>query len=167
MSLAGSLVLALVIVLMALSSLASFLPYIPGPVLVWGIGLVYAAFTSMERVTFLALIAMTGFMAVGSTADFWMQLLGVRMQGGSCLATIGSIVGGIIATFVIPIPVIGTLIGMVAGALAFEFMRKGEVDPAVAAGKNALQVYLLSAITEFTTSILILLVFVLSIWYTA
>lgn len=165
MSLAGTLVLTLVIVAMALSSLASFVPYIPGPVLVWGIGAAYAAFTGLERVTFLALIAMTGLMMIGSTADFWMQLAGMRMKGGSCLATLGSLIGGALATFLIPI--LGTLIGMIGGALAIEFLHKGELDPALDAGKNALQVYLLSAITEFGSSLLILAIFLLSIWYTA
>lgn len=167
LSLAGSVVLALVIIAMMLSTLASFVPFIPGPVLVWGIGAVYAAFTGLDRVTFWALLAMTGIMAIGSTADFWMQLLGVHMEGGSCLATLGSIVGGTVTTFIIPIPIIGTVIGMVLGALAFEFMRQRELDPALKAGKNALNVYLLSVAVEFTASILILLFFLLSIWYTA
>ena len=41
------------------------------------------------------------------TSDFWLTPLGIKMQGGSCLSSIGGFVGGAIGTFAIPIPVIG------------------------------------------------------------
>ncbi len=167
MGLAESTILILVIVAMSLSTLLAFVPFIPGPVVVWGLGCAYAAFTGLERVTFLAVFAMTAIMVVGSTADFWMQVIGLKMRGGSCLASLGSITGGFLATFLIPIPICGTVIGMVLGALAFEMLRHRELDPAIRAGQNALNVYLLSAFTEFSAGLLILVIFLLSLWYTA
>lgn len=164
MGLGETTLFVLALVAMFLCSLASFLPYIPGPVLVWSVGALYIAFTGIDLTTFAGLVVMSGLMVVGATADFWMQFFGLRLQGGSCLATVGSMVGGVLATFLIPIPIIGTIIGIVAGAWAFELLRSQEMDPALLAGKAAFQVYLLSAVTEFISSLLILGVFAVAVW---
>ncbi len=166
MAIAETILILIAIVMMGVGLLLTLVPFLPGPMIVWGIGFVFALIDGFERVTLLALAAMTLLMILGSTADLWMQAFGVNMKGGSCLATLGSILGGIVGTFLIPIPILGTVAGMVIGALLFEFMRQGELDPALQAGQNAFKVYLLSTLAELGASFGILVVFILSVWIT-
>jgi uncharacterized protein len=154
------------LILMIIGLLLTLVPFVPGPILLWGVGMVTAILTGFDRVPLLAVLAMTGLMLVGSTAEIWMQFFGLRMEGSSCVSTLGGMIGGIVGTFMIPIPLVGTVIGMVLGALAFEFMRQGELELAIRAGQNAFQLYLLSVAAEFTASVGIFFVFALSVWVT-
>ena len=151
------------VVLMIAAVVASLLPVVPGPALVWAIGLVYAVLTGFAHVTWLSISLMTILMILGSTTGWWTQILGMRADGGSCLSILGALVGGLIGTFAIPIPLLGTVIGLVLGALLFEFARVGEFRQAMQSGGVALRGYLLSVLVEGGISILILAVFVISL----
>jgi uncharacterized protein YqgC (DUF456 family) len=82
------------------------------------------------------------------------------------MASLGSLIGGLVGTFVLPIPLIGTVAGMVIGALLFEFMRVGEMQQATRAGRIAFKTYLLGIVTEFASSVAIVLIFAASVWLT-
>jgi uncharacterized protein YqgC (DUF456 family) len=129
------------------------------------VGLVVAISEGFERITVLAVILMTIFMILGSTTDLWLRALGMRSRGGSCWGTLGSLVGGLLGTMVMPI--VGTLIGAVIGALVVEFMRLGEINQAMEAGKSVIEMFILGMIVEFSLSVMIIGVFVVSIWMTA
>lgn len=161
-----SVMIAVALVLMGISVFVSIIPFVPGPLLVWAIGLVFAILNDFERVTYLAFGVMTVIMIAGATSDYWMQALGFKMKGGSCLTTLGSIGGGIVGTFVIPVPLFGTVIGMVLGALGVELMRAGDWRRAVAAGRTSFELYLIGVAFEITASLAIAAVFVISIWLT-
>jgi uncharacterized protein YqgC (DUF456 family) len=152
------------LVLMLISLAISFVPFVPGTILVWGIGLAHAILTGFEPVTVLAVAVMTLLMIAGSTSDIWMQFFGVRTGGGSCLSAAGSIVGGIAGTFLIPIPILGTVIGTVAGAALTEFIRRGQLDIALEAGSTAFRLYVWGVVVEFTASLAIVIVFIVSVW---
>jgi uncharacterized protein YqgC (DUF456 family) len=154
------------LVLMVISLFLSLIPLIPGPLLVWGIGTLFAFLNEFERVTYLAVGLMTLLMVLGSTAEFWLPVFGLKTQGGSCLTSLGSLGGGIIGTFLIPIPILGTAIGAVVGALLVEMLRVGELRGALSAGKRAFELYLLSMVVEFAASGAILVVFIVSLWVT-
>ncbi|MBN1287420.1 MAG: DUF456 domain-containing protein [Anaerolineae bacterium] len=157
---AESVLIVVAIVLMLVVIFLSILPVIPGPALVWAIGVVFAALTGFERVTWLSVLLMTLFMALGSTADWWLPALGMKTQGGSCLAIVGSLIGGLIGTFAIPVPIIGTLVGAVLGAFVFELARLREFRAALDAGGAALVAYVVSMAAEIVFSALIFFVFV-------
>ena len=89
----------------------------------------YAALTGFTHVTWLSVGLMTVLMILGSTTGWWTQILGMHAEGGSCLSILGSLVGGLIGTFAIPVPFLGTIIGLVLGALLFEFARVGGIPP--------------------------------------
>jgi hypothetical protein len=153
----------LAIGLMVLVMFLSIIPFLPGPALVWTIGMIYAALTSFTQITPVGAAIMTVLMVVGATTEFWLPFFGVSSHGMSCLGAVGSIIGGIIGTFVIPLPLLGTLLGSIAGALLFEFARLGQWRQALTSGRVALQLYLLSIIIEFGLSLLILIVFVIAL----
>ncbi|NLX11709.1 MAG: DUF456 domain-containing protein [Chloroflexi bacterium] len=166
MELAESALIVIALVLMGLSLLLSVIPLLPGPVLMWAIALGFAFLTDFERTPLLVIALMTLLMVAGATSDIWMQAMGVKTQGGSCLTTLGSLAGAVVGSFVIPIPLLGTVIGLVVGALLVEFMRLGQIREAMTAGRVALKLYLLSTVVEFATSAAIMVLFVISLWAT-
>lgn len=133
---------------MLISVVLSFIPIMPGPALVWAIAIVFGFFTEFTRLTPLAAIMLTLIMIVASTSDVWLPLFGMRASGVSCQSTIGGFIGGLIGTFAIPIPILGTLVGMVLGALAVEFIHLRDVKRAYSAGRAALNAYLLSYVVQ-------------------
>jgi uncharacterized protein len=150
-------------ILMVLALVLSFLPIMPGPVLVWAVAVIFAALEGFERMTPLAVLVVTLIMIVGSVSDFWLPFFGVRTSGVSCQSTIGAFVGGLIGTFFIPIPVVGTLIGSVGGALLVELLRLRELRQAMRAGKHAFKMYVLSYVIQLVTSIAIFVVYFISV----
>jgi len=66
--------------------------------------------TGWERFTPAAAWFSTAIMLIAMTNDFWLPLFGVKGGGMSGQAALGSFVGGVIGTFAIPIPLIGSLI---------------------------------------------------------
>ncbi|MBN1202596.1 MAG: DUF456 domain-containing protein [Anaerolineae bacterium] len=166
MDMAESVLIVIAFALMIVGLGLTVIPFVPGPLLVWAVGLVFAILNGFERVPYISLAVMTLIMLAGSTTEFWTPLLGLRTEGSSCMATLGSLIGGLAGTFMIPIPIIGTVAGMVIGALLFEFLRQGELQGAARAGGTALKLYLLGVVFEFASSVAILLVFAVSIYLT-
>ena len=73
-----------------------------------------------RMITLPPIIALLTLAAIGELLEFLSSLAGAKKAGasraGSLGALIGGIVGAIIATFAIPIPILGSLIGACGGA---------------------------------------------------
>lgn len=156
-------ILLIAVAVMIIVAFVSVIPFVPGPMLVWGIGLVAAFLTGFEHVTIAANVMMFVLMLVGTFQEYWLPLFGIRAEGLSCLGAIGSVIGGIAGTFLIPIPILGTIIGSVLGTLVVEYTRIREMQHALRAGKTAFKLYLWGVVVEFCFSVLIIVVFILSI----
>jgi uncharacterized protein YqgC (DUF456 family) len=141
----------------------AFIPALPGPVLVWGVAIIFGVAESFHRVTPLAGIVMTVLMIAGVASDLWLPLFGIKTGGISCLGAVGSLAGGMIGTFLIPIPLIGTLIGCVVGALLLEMLRFRQPGKALQAGQSAAKMFILGYIVELAASIAIFVVYILSV----
>lgn len=163
MEILQSTLLLIAIGAMIVMAFVSIVPFIPGPLLVWGIGLVAAVLTGFDRVPLGAVILTFFLMLVGTFQEYWLPIFGVRAEGLSCLGAIGSIVGGIAGTFLIPVPILGTIIGTVAGALLVEYARIQEMRHAYQAGMTAFRLYLWGVLVEFIFSVGIIIVFIISI----
>ncbi|MCA9907574.1 MAG: DUF456 domain-containing protein, partial [Anaerolineae bacterium] len=94
---------------------------------------------------------------------FWLPLLGVQTGGMSCAASLGSLAGGIAGTFLIPIPLLGTLIGTVIGALLVEFVRRGQATPAIAAGQQAARLFVIGYALRLISSVVIVIIYIISL----
>ncbi|MAS36026.1 MAG: hypothetical protein CL610_18605 [Anaerolineaceae bacterium] len=136
----------------------SIIPFIPGPVLMWALAVIYAVVTSTLPPA--SLVIITLLMLAGATSDYWLPFAGVRTQGLTCLGAVGSIIGGLVGTFLIPLPILGTLIGSIAGAVLVEFVRFRQTRQAITAGQIAFKLYLWSTVIQFILSLAILLTFV-------
>ncbi|MBI1258989.1 MAG: DUF456 family protein [Chloroflexi bacterium] len=146
-------------VLMVIALFASLLPFLPGPFMLWVISLVYGILTGFQHLTVLSAIVITLLMIIATTKDIWMPIVGMKTYGVSCSSAIGMFVGGIIGTFAVPIPILGTLIGAIAGAILLELLNLGDLQKALKAGGFAFKSFLLGMATEFGFNILIVAVF--------
>jgi len=138
-------------------------PILPGPLMPWAVAIVYGVFTGWTRITPLAAIVMTLLMVVGVTADWWRPLLGAKTTGMGCRTSLGSFAGGFLGTFLIPIPLLGTVIGLVAGALLMELAQFGNLQKAMSAGKAALRMFVVGYALNIAISVAIFVVYVISV----
>lgn len=167
MDFAEGTLLVVATVMMVGAVILSFVPIMPGPILVWGVAIIFAIFEGFQRMTPVAVGAATLVMILGSTSDLWMNIFGVRTGGLSCLSSIGAFVGGLLGTFFIPIPVIGTIIGSVAGAALVELVRIRELRRAIRAGQTTAKMMAISYAVQLSASLIIFVIYIISIQTTA
>lgn len=167
MDIAQSLLIALTTIVMVIALVLSFIPMLPGPMLVWGVVIIFGVLNGFQRLTPAAAVAASVLMIAGVTSDLWLSIFGVKTGGLTCLASIGSLIGGLVATFIIPIPIVNTLLGCVAGALLTELIRFREIRKALQAGQSAATMFVVSYIVEVAMSAAIFVVYVVSLLTTA
>ncbi len=160
---AAGLFVPLTIILMLVGFLLSLIPILPGSLIVWLIALIAGLIDGFQQISIGALILMTIIMAVSQLSDLWLPLFGVKTGGLSCAAALGSLVGGLIGTFLIPIPLLGTLIGTVAGALLVEYIQRGQMEPAMRAGEQAARLFAVGYAIRIFSSLAIVIVYVVSL----
>jgi uncharacterized protein len=91
------------------------------------------------------LLAALGIAVLGEVLEFAAGAVGTKQAGGSRAGAFGALAGGLIGaaagTFIIPIPIIGSLVGACGGAfcgaLAMELAGGREMEPAVRSGIGA------------------------------
>lgn len=163
LELSPTLLFILATALMLVTLVLAFIPILPGPLMPWAVGIVYGILTSWTRITPAAAIVMTVLMLIGVTADYWRPLLGAKTTGMGCRTSLGSFAGGFLGTFLIPIPLIGTVIGLVAGALLMELAQFGDLKKAMSAGKAALKLFVVGYALNIAISIAIFITYLVSV----
>jgi uncharacterized protein YqgC (DUF456 family) len=139
------------------------LPMLPGILLVWlsvfffflverGLG-----FAAIDPITFGVITVLA---LVAGTSDIWLPLLGARRSGSSKRAMVAGLLGGLIGTFVLPIPLLGTVVGYAAGVLLGEYHKHGDWDKALRAGAGGIAGWGIATILQLVTGFVILLLFV-------
>jgi len=153
-------------ILMVIALFASLLPFLPGPFILWLISIVYGILTGFQHLTVLSAVVITVLMLIATTKDIWMPIVGMKTYGVSCSTAFGMFLGGTIGTFTIPIPILGTLVGAIVGAVLLELLNLGDMQKALRAGGYAFKSFILGMATEFGFNILIVLVFFASLFVT-
>ncbi|NWF67936.1 MAG: DUF456 domain-containing protein [Chloroflexi bacterium] len=159
--------LIITIILMLLTLGLAFVPVVPASALQWAIAMLYGALTGFARVPLPAALVMTALMLIGATSGLWLPYFGLKGKGISCLGLIAFTVGALVGTMLIPLPLLGTLIGAVFGVFAAEFARWRTWRAAIAGGGAALRVMLLGFVVEFVISLLIFVTFLIGLAATA
>jgi uncharacterized protein YqgC (DUF456 family) len=159
-TLGQDLALLLVLIAFVLGLIGTFLPLVPGSLLVW-VGVVFYAWPVDGFDTFhpfvFALITLVGIVA--GTADIWLPLLGAKTGGANWRALAAGVLGGLLGTFVIPLPVFGTIIGYGAGILLAEYGRLREWRPALRATFGGVVGWGASAAVELVGAVIMILLF--------
>lgn len=158
-----TLLLILASTMMVVTLVLAFIPILPGSLMPWAVGIVYGALTGWQRVTPVAAVIMTLLMLVGVTADYWRPLLGAKTTGMGCRTSLGSFAGGLIGTFLIPIPLLGTVIGLVVGALVMELLQFGDLRKAMSAGRAAFKQFVVGYALTIALSVAIFIVYLISV----
>jgi uncharacterized protein YqgC (DUF456 family) len=139
------------------------LPMLPGILLIWlsvfffflverGLG-----FAAIDPITFGVITALA---LVAGTSDIWLPLLGARRSGSSKRAMVAGLLGGLLGTFVLPIPLLGTVVGYAAGVLLGEYQKHGNWDKALRAGAGGIAGWGIATVLQLVTGFVILLLFV-------
>lgn len=159
-ALGESIVLLIVVIAFGIGLLGSFLPILPGTLVVWAAVLFYAwpydDFATFSPLVF-ALITLVGL--ITGTADLWLPLFGAKKTGASWRTLIVGFVGGVLGTFLLPLPVFGTIAGYAAGVLLAEYVRQGAWRPAWRATLGGVVGWGLSAAVELIGAIIMILLF--------
>jgi uncharacterized protein YqgC (DUF456 family) len=156
--LAQSSVMLLATVGMVLSMVLLVIPVAPVCLLLAVIATIAAFLTNFQPITPLALVIIWGLALVGSTAEGWLPVFGLRGKGLGCLGIVAFFLGVIVGGFLIPLPIVGTIIGAVVAVIGVQLLQVGELKAALQSGGQALKYVLLSMLAEGVFAVLILIV---------
>jgi len=149
---------ALVILAFIIGLFGTFLPIIPGIIIIWLASLFYAValvgFGAFSPWIF-ALITLVAIVA--GTSTIWLSALGAKTTGASWRTLLVGLVGAIAGTFLIPIPLIGTIAGYAIGLVLAEYARLREWQPAAKAALGGVVGWGVSSAVEFAGGVLIIL----------
>ena len=153
----------IVLILMVCMLLLIVVPVVPVTAVEWAIFMIFGALTAFDKLSIPAVGVATAFMIIGSTSQYWAPFLGLKGKQMSCLSIIGFFVGAMLGTAIIPIPILGTLIGGILVVIAIEFLNTQDWRKALVGGKMALQTFIIGMAMELVFSILIIITFVVSL----
>lgn len=149
---------ALVIIAFIIGLIGTLLPIIPGLIIIWLAALFYAwvvvGFDVFSPWIF-ALITLIAFVA--GTADIWLSAVGAKTTGASWRTLVVGFIGAIAGTFLIPIPLIGTIAGYAGGLILAEYVRLNELRPAVRAAFGGIVGWGVSSAVELAGGVVIIL----------
>lgn len=141
--------------------LVPVIPFLPGPVLMWLLVVLYALVDQLATLSWGTLIILTGLMLIGSTGGIWLQLFGVEAGGGTWRSAIWGLLAGIVG--VVVFPPFGGVIAAALAAFAMELAAHGSIKQAFLAGSGSIGGWLLTAVVEFLVTLAMLVVFVAAV----
>lgn len=121
----------LAVLLIVIGTVGTFLPGIPGPVLVFAGMLVAAWIDHFLRIGWVTLTALGLLTALAVAIEIGASVIGARRVGASRLALIGAAVGTVVGLF---FGFVGILICPFLGAVIGELMAQRRLAPAVRVG---------------------------------
>jgi uncharacterized protein YqgC (DUF456 family) len=138
-------------------------PILPGMLLVWFTVVVYAWRTGFETVGWPSLFLITLIALVTGLSSIWLPLLGAQKTGAAKRALFLGVVGAIIGTFVIPLPILGTVIGYALGVFVGEFLKQRDWRLALKASVGGVAGWGISAVVEIVGALVILVIFTIQV----
>lgn len=152
------------IVLFIIGIVGIVVPLLPGILLIWGGILFYALavddFTAISPWLFV-LITIIGIAA--GTADLWLSLFGAKRTGASWKTLLLGLVGAIVGTFVLPMPLLGTIVGYAAGVLLGEFVRLRDWRAAFRAGIGGVVGWGVGTALQLVGGLLMIALFIIAV----
>jgi uncharacterized protein YqgC (DUF456 family) len=121
----------LAIVLIVAGVIGTFLPVLPGAVLVFGGMLLGAWIDNFERVGWVTLVILGVLTVLVLLVDIVSGFLGAKRVGASRLAIIGAAVGTVVG---LAFGIVGVLVAPFIGAVIGEMLERGRLAPAARVG---------------------------------
>ncbi|GAB4338394.1 MAG: DUF456 domain-containing protein [Desulfobulbaceae bacterium] len=117
--------------LIVVGFIGTFLPVLPGTVLIYGAFAIYGLMTGFENTGWPFFLGQLGLVGLSYLVDFASSAYGVKMYGGSKAAVWGAVLGSLLIFVIGPL---GLLIGPLLGAVAGEMIAGEELRRALHAG---------------------------------
>jgi uncharacterized protein len=150
-----------VLIVMGIGLIGTVVPIMPGALLIWLAVLFYAAivvgFSIFSPWVF---ILITLIALVSGTSEIWLPMLGAKTTGASGKTILVGLLGAILGTFLIPLPVFGTIIGYAAGLLLAGYLRVRNWRLAIKGVFGGVVGWGISSAVELGGGILIILLFI-------
>jgi uncharacterized protein YqgC (DUF456 family) len=157
-NIAYSLGIAFVVLAFIIGLIGTIAPVIPGLLLIWLGALVYAwiviGFDVFSPWVFV-LITLVGLIA--GTSNLWLAALGAKTTGAPWRTLVVGFIGGIAGTFLIPIPILGTILGYAGGLVLSEYVRQGQIRPALRTAFGGVAGWGISTAVELAGGIIMIL----------
>jgi uncharacterized protein YqgC (DUF456 family) len=147
-----------VIIAFIVGLLGTLLPIIPGLIIIWLASLYYAAVVLGFDVFSPWVFALLTLVALAAgTSNLWLAALGAKTTGASWRTLVIGFIGAIAGTFLVPIPLVGTIVGYAAGLILSEYVRLGQLRPAFRAALGGVVGWGVSTAVEFAGAIIMIL----------
>lgn len=153
--------LFLTLLLMLLGFL-SILILLPGVLIIWIAVLLYVGLNGLNSLGLTPLILISLIALVSGTADIWLAFLGNKAAGTTRRSLWLGFAGAVIGSFLFPF--IGTIIGYVAGIIIGEYQARGDWPEAIKAGLKGLATWGVSIGIQLGGGLMIILLFLWSLW---
>ncbi len=141
----------------------SFLPVIPGAILIWVGMLIYGVLTKFTTLGTAFFIGQALAATLVYTVDYLAGTYGIKRYGGSPYAVYGSIIGTVIG--IIFLGPAGIIFGPFAGAVTGELLNKKPLDKAFSIGMSTLLGLLSGTIIKLAIQIIMIIWFFWAVYY--
>ena len=128
-----SLVLTITILLLIPGIVVSFLPALPGLVYMFVVAVLFAWYDHFMHITGHAIFILGMIALCAMVVDTLAGIIGAKFGGAHWSSLISGFVGLIFGSFFVPVPFIGSLIGMFIGIMVSEWYRTQDPQKAIRA----------------------------------
>lgn len=156
---ADSLIFGLIIVFMIVGLIGVMFPVMPGIFMIWLGVFVYVWRYGFEVITIWHFLFITLIVLVAGTSDLWLPIFGAKKAGAAKRTIITGMVGAIAGSILIPIPIVGTIIGYAIGILLGEYHKRRDWDQAWRASKGGLAGWGIATVIQLVGGLLIIAIF--------
>lgn len=153
-----TLILILTFLLMLVGLIGTVVPVIPGTILIFLAGLLYALVEGFRTVGWPTLLVLGVLTLVATTADLWASSIGAKLGGASGWSVVAGLLGGLVGFVVFSLP--GAIIGAVLGVLLVEMIRLGDLRQALKAGSGWAIGWVLATVLQLGIGLVMVAIFV-------
>ena len=146
-----------VIFLLLLGLVGTVIPIIPGVLLMWLTVFIYSLADGFTAVSMPAFLVISVIAVITGTSDLWLTLFGAKKGGASVKSMLIGTAGAIAGSFIFPL--VGTIVGYIAGLLLGEYWQHGDWELAKKAGLGGLAGWGVATIIQFIGGIFIFVIF--------
>jgi uncharacterized protein YqgC (DUF456 family) len=150
--------IGIVIIAFIVGLAGTILPFIPGLLIIWLAALFYAGVVvgfDVFSAWIFVLITLVGLVA--GTSNLWLAALGAKTTGASWRTLVVGFIGAVAGTFLLPIPLVGTIVGYIAGLVLSEYVRLGQWRPAIKAAFGGVVGWGVSSAVELAGAVIMIL----------
>jgi uncharacterized protein YqgC (DUF456 family) len=149
-----------VAVVMILGLMGVVLPVLPGLLLIWAAALFYGFMVGFGTLGWTVVALLSVLVVAGAVKSVMIPRRAAAASGASGWAQVGAVVGGVIGFFVIP--VLGLILGALAGLLAVEYVLKGDWNEALVAVRSTARGFGVSVVIDLILGMIMIVAW--SVW---